>query len=129
MYEVCVWEMPFPPEGFELDSTGSPNVYFTTECSGNIGITGYNQSELSIYPNPAKDLLTIETKGSGLYTIEIISLNGQLFYHHFIEGPILQSTSGGRYWIRTSILILRRYIPGGGVDSCISISQAPFQPR
>jgi len=31
--EVCVWTMPFPPEGAEIDTTGSPNVYFTTECS------------------------------------------------------------------------------------------------
>ena len=31
--EVCVWTMPFPPEGFKLQMEGSPNVYFTTECS------------------------------------------------------------------------------------------------
>jgi hypothetical protein len=33
LYEVCVWTMPFPPEGFKLCMDGSPNVYFTTECS------------------------------------------------------------------------------------------------
>jgi len=32
LQEVCVWETPFPPEGLYLDTTGSPNVYFTTEC-------------------------------------------------------------------------------------------------
>ena len=34
--EVCVWTLPFPPNGFygfELVTTGSPNVYFTTACS------------------------------------------------------------------------------------------------
>ena len=31
--KVCVWEMPFPPEGVEVDTTGSPNVHFTTDCS------------------------------------------------------------------------------------------------
>jgi Leucine-rich repeat (LRR) protein len=31
--EVCVWTMLFPPEGFKLCAEGSPNVYFTTECS------------------------------------------------------------------------------------------------
>jgi hypothetical protein len=30
--EVCVWTLPFPPEGMTVDTTGSPNVYFTTEC-------------------------------------------------------------------------------------------------
>jgi Leucine-rich repeat (LRR) protein len=31
--EVCVWTMPFPPEGFKLCMDGSPNVYFTTDCN------------------------------------------------------------------------------------------------
>ena len=31
--EVCVWTLPFPPEGFKLCMDGSPNVFFTTECS------------------------------------------------------------------------------------------------
>jgi hypothetical protein len=30
--QVCVWTMPFPPEGVTIDTTNSPNVYFTTEC-------------------------------------------------------------------------------------------------
>ena len=31
--EVCVWTTPFPPSGMEVDTAGSPNVYFTTDCS------------------------------------------------------------------------------------------------
>lgn len=31
--EVCVWTMPFPPEGVLVNTEGSPNVYFTTDCS------------------------------------------------------------------------------------------------
>lgn len=34
--EVCVWTLPFPPTGFygfEVYTTGSPNVVFTTECT------------------------------------------------------------------------------------------------
>ena len=33
LYKVCVWELPFPPEEVVLDTTGSPNVYFTTDCN------------------------------------------------------------------------------------------------
>lgn len=33
LYQVCVWEMPFPPAGVSVDTTDSPNVYFTTDCS------------------------------------------------------------------------------------------------
>lgn len=31
--EVCVWTLPFPPEGVRLLMGFSPNVYFTTSCS------------------------------------------------------------------------------------------------
>jgi len=33
LYKVCVWEMPFPPVGVEVETTNSPNVYFTTDCN------------------------------------------------------------------------------------------------
>ena len=33
LIEVCVWELPFPPAGVEVDMTNSPNINFTTECS------------------------------------------------------------------------------------------------
>lgn len=33
LIKVCVWTMPFPPAGLKLDTTGSLNVYFTTDCS------------------------------------------------------------------------------------------------
>ena len=32
--KVCVWEMPFPPDGVHVDTTNSPNVYFTADCTG-----------------------------------------------------------------------------------------------
>ena len=31
--QVCVWTMPFPPAGVEVDSHGSANVHFTTDCN------------------------------------------------------------------------------------------------
>jgi len=35
LYKVCVWVVPFPPLIiFELNTTNSPNVYFTTDCAG-----------------------------------------------------------------------------------------------
>lgn len=30
--KVCVWTMPFPPEGVDVSDLYSPNIYFTTEC-------------------------------------------------------------------------------------------------
>ena len=33
LYQVCVWEIPFPPAGVSVYTTNSPNVYFTTDCN------------------------------------------------------------------------------------------------
>jgi len=33
LHKVCVWEMPFPPNGVSVISDDSPNVYYTTDCS------------------------------------------------------------------------------------------------
>lgn len=33
LYKVCVWELPFPTPYVNLDTTGSPNVYFTLDCN------------------------------------------------------------------------------------------------
>jgi predicted GH43/DUF377 family glycosyl hydrolase len=56
--------------------------------------TGINDfrstSNIRVYPNPANDLLTIETDDPGQHTIEITSLNGQLLYSTLIEGPTHQ---------------------------------------
>ena len=34
LYEICVWIMPFPPVDAPgiVDTEGSPNVFFTTDC-------------------------------------------------------------------------------------------------
>ena len=33
LFKVCVRTIPFPPGGFILYTTGSPNVFFTTDCN------------------------------------------------------------------------------------------------
>jgi hypothetical protein len=58
---------------------------------------------VNIYPNPANDILTIETSQPGLHFTEIISLNGQLQYSDRMEGPThqidLSSFQKGIYFI------------------------------
>jgi predicted GH43/DUF377 family glycosyl hydrolase len=106
LFEVCVWVLPFPPEGVEIDTTGSPNVCFETDCNGTCSTTGINTNSptgLSIYPNPTNNILTIETNRSGKHTVEIASLNGQLLFTDKIEGPShqidLSSFEKGLYFI------------------------------
>ncbi len=65
------------------------SFYFVTGFTGT-GIVGYNPTQLSIYPNPTNNLLTIETTNLEPHTIEIYSLNSQLIYRTKSEGPTLQ---------------------------------------
>lgn len=32
LHKVCVWKMPFPPAGVQVDTSNSPNLYFTLYC-------------------------------------------------------------------------------------------------
>jgi len=99
---VCVWTMPFPPEGVEMDTTGSPDVILTTDCPG-VGIKEYHQTGLHIYPNPMTDLFTIETDNPDQSSIEVTKLNGQLIYRGEIKGTShqidLSSCQNGIYFI------------------------------
>jgi len=58
---------------------------------------------ISAYPNPANNLLTVETNAAGQHTVEIHSLNGQLIYSTEMEGPThqidLSSFQKGLYFI------------------------------
>lgn len=33
LYKVCVWTTPFPPDGVHVDTHGSPNIYYSTNCN------------------------------------------------------------------------------------------------
>ncbi|MFH0756168.1 MAG: T9SS type A sorting domain-containing protein [Bacteroidota bacterium] len=105
--EVCVWELPFPPANVYVETAGSPNICFDTICNGTCDETGIDENVttgISIYPNPANDLLTIETEKSGPHSIEITSLNGQLVYSATMEGDThridMTPFSKGAYIIR-----------------------------
>jgi hypothetical protein len=79
---VYVWKSF--PAGVSVREEGSPNVKFV-DCSS-IAIRANNPKEPSIYPNPTRDLISIETHYPDKYSIEIISLNGQIIYSCAMEG-------------------------------------------
>jgi S-formylglutathione hydrolase FrmB len=50
------------------------------------GISRTTATGIKIFPNPVNGLLTIQTKGVGVYFIEISSLNGKQIYSETMEG-------------------------------------------
>lgn len=104
LHEVCVWTKPFPPDYLGIDITGSPNVYFTTECTN--GLKDYMKSNFIIYPNPVNDILSVETNMQGQHTVELYLLGGQMIFSTKMKGPILQINLStfrkGVYLIRVS---------------------------
>ena len=81
--EVCTWRIPFPPEWIQVDTTGSPNICFETDCNGTCDETGFEENTItgySIFPNPTNYTLTIKTEKPDHRSIEIASINGQLLF-------------------------------------------------
>ena len=87
LYEVCVWEIPFPPTGVNIDTTGSPNVYFTTDCTVNISDTYKENNTVNIYPNPNKGFFNIIIDNMQSENIEIKIFNslGQEIFQEEIK--------------------------------------------
>ena len=92
--EVCVWE-EFPTasneyDRFEIhfDTTGSPNVNFTIDCS----ITALNsykeENSISIYPNPSDDIINVEIENIGNATIEIYNISGRLIFSKAFDSEV-----------------------------------------
>ena len=80
--EVCVWwDTPSPPDSIWVETTGSPNVCFETNCNGvceNTRIEEYKKEVLSIFPNPSDDIINIEIENPDYATIEIYNVSGRL---------------------------------------------------
>ena len=88
LYEVCVWEIPFPPAGVDVDTTSSPNVYFTTDCAVNIPDEYTANSTINIYPNPSDDIINIEIEYINNATIEIYNVSGNLIFSKELDSKV-----------------------------------------
>jgi len=76
--EICVSEIPFPPESLGVDTTGSPNVYFTTDCSSKSLKPDKENGRINIYPNPANDFIVFDLTTSREWTtITIYDIQGK----------------------------------------------------
>ncbi|MCX6280709.1 MAG: T9SS type A sorting domain-containing protein, partial [Bacteroidetes bacterium] len=62
---------------------------------GGVGVGEAEQSNIKVYPNPVKDMMTIET-GSGIQKVQIYNITGQLL--------ITEQTNGKTVTVNTSSL-------------------------
>ena len=96
--------MPFPPDNLSVDTTGSPNVYFTTECAVNIKKVHKENSNVDIYPNPSNDIINIEIENIKNATIEIYNFSGNLLMtkalNSVLERIYISGLSAGLYFIK-----------------------------
>ena len=85
--------------------TGTVTIEVTNDTSDDDTFLASRASSnnIKIYPNPSKDLLTIQTGISGTYTVEITSLNGQKLYSRIFSANTckvdLSSFQKGVYFI------------------------------
>ena len=80
LYEICVWTLPFPPEGVYISNYNSSNAYFDTTCVSDTRINIYEPKEFTIYPNPSNDIINLEIGNTTNATIEIYNVIGKLIY-------------------------------------------------
>ncbi|MCP4310474.1 MAG: T9SS type A sorting domain-containing protein [Bacteroidetes bacterium] len=81
--EVCVWTLPFPPGGVNIDTTASPNVEFK-DCS--IDVEENEPADFLVYPNPSSGIFTVETNIANDYLIEIYTAGGHRIYKETAHG-------------------------------------------
>jgi hypothetical protein len=95
LHEVCVWEIPFPPLSITVETYGSPNVYFTTDCSATVLAPDDINEETKIYPNPSNDILNIEIENSNSTRIELYDVSGTLMFSKAIHSSSEQIDVSG----------------------------------
>lgn len=99
--QVCVWGLPFPPETLRIDATGSPNIYYTTECTAGTALQSLNTPV--IFPNPTAHLLNIELLQADRYDLWLTSTSGKRIKYIRFSGSNYQwdisDLSAGIYFL------------------------------
>jgi Leucine-rich repeat (LRR) protein len=104
LYEVCVWGMPFPPGDYLIDTTGSPNMYFTIDCA-ETALKPYEvNGTIDIYPNPSDDIINIDIENINNAIIEIYNVSGILIFSKTLDSESekidISGFSGGVYLVK-----------------------------
>ncbi len=89
-----------------LQKSTNSIIYVNVIPQGTLGInTNELSNQLKIYPNPAKEILTIETNLNTVQKIEITNLIGQTVFTSYINKKVTVNTSG----FANGVYILKLY--------------------
>lgn len=94
---------PFPSSGFDLDAVGA--MHMKGKWPQSVSNVAGGQSPVSVYPNPAKDLIYIDTKNTAPLSLAITDVTGrQLRYEGVnsqtvVKVDIRQLNAGSYYLI------------------------------
>ena len=98
-----LWHLP---TGQSQNAWRDPDLLQNQELTAFLNELPDQIKKIQVYPNPAYDLLTVESVVSDSYRIEITSLKGQLVLSHEFEGISdqldLSSFQKGVYFITIS---------------------------
>ena len=76
---LIFYYLPEWTSGMKVNITGSPGVYFTENCTGcATGMVEIPNLEISVYPKPVYDFITIRSAHPDHLSVEITSSAGQL---------------------------------------------------
>jgi hypothetical protein len=95
LHEVCVGELPFPSvDKIDLvDTTGSPNIYYSTECLTDIK-KFYKENTISTYLT-ADDIINIKIEHPDNARIEIYNVSGTLLFNKEFDSEIIKIDVSG----------------------------------
>ena len=82
---ICVSELPLT---FTAHTDGSPNSYF--EVCSFTSIRNRSTNRYSIYPNPANDIVIIETPGHNITEVLMYDVSGKILLKNIIVGDKLE---------------------------------------
>jgi hypothetical protein len=100
LHEVCVWTLPFPPEGVVVSD--SPNVYYTTDCSPVIiEIDTLYQPDNITVASSKDGMIYLVSEGTekNLATICAVCLDSAIAVANISVDISLDGCDNGEYWL------------------------------
>lgn len=85
-----MWYHGQRPDGSGGIGYAESDIIDMDSCTVGVGFNSFASEQISIYPNPSRDLISIQIGETGEYTLKISSVNGQFVMEREFVGRTLQ---------------------------------------